>query len=132
MKIVSWNIWGCNHPSKIKTLTRKVKQEKPDVLFLQETKCNSEVMEKWGHKIWKGSRVMVIDASGMPRGLAILWNPNSICLSEWRANHFSLITNFTILETGAKGTLVNVYGTSSFPHKTAFLNFLTWMNDQAG
>ena len=113
MNIVSWNILGCNHPSKIKTLTRKVKQENLDVLFLQETKCNLEVMEKWGHKIWKGSRVMEIDASRMDRVLAILWHPNSICLSEWRANHFSLIANFTVLETGVKGTLV----------KSCYLNF---------
>ena len=67
----------------------------------------------------------------MVGGLVVLWKPNSICLSGWRTNHFSLITTFTVLETGAKGTLVNVYGTSSFPHKTAFLNFLTWMKVQA-
>ena len=73
MKIISWNIRVCNHPRKVKTLARKVKQERLDVLFLQETKCNSEVMEKLGKKIWKGSRVMVIDAVGMDSGLAVLW-----------------------------------------------------------
>ena len=46
MKIFSWNIRGCNHPRKIKTLARKIKLEKPDILFLQETKCSFETMMK--------------------------------------------------------------------------------------
>ena len=120
MKIISWNIWGCNHPSKIKTLTRKVKQEKPDVIFSQETKCSSEVMEKLGHKIWKGSKVMAIDAARMEGGLAILWQPNSIDLSKWRYNNFSLTAKFKSLDSGTKGTLVNVYGPSAYPHKQVF------------
>ena len=72
MKIVSWNIRGCKHPRKIKNLTRKVKQEKPDVLFLQETKCNSEVIEKVAQNIWRGSRVMAMDSWGMVGVLVIL------------------------------------------------------------
>ena len=83
MKIVSWNIRGCNHPRKIKTLIRKVKQGKPNVLFLQETKCSSEVMEKLGQKIWKGCRVIAVDAARMAGGLAVLWKPNTIDLMEW-------------------------------------------------
>ena len=52
MKIVSWNIRGCNHPRNIKTLSRKIKQEKTDVLFLQETKCSYETLMRMGQKIW--------------------------------------------------------------------------------
>ena len=72
MKIISWNIRGCNHPRKWKTLARNIKQEKPDILFLQETKCNSELMEKIRDRIWKGSRAMALDAVGMDGGSAIL------------------------------------------------------------
>ena len=61
MKIVSWNIRGCNHPRNIKTLARKIKQEKIDILFWQETKCSFETMMKVGKRIWKGSRVMAMD-----------------------------------------------------------------------
>ena len=42
-----------------------------------------------------------------------------------------MITSFTILDTGVKGTLVNVYGPSTFPQKPTFFNFLTWMKDEA-
>ena len=73
MKIISWNIRGCNHPRKLKTLGRKIKMEKPDVLYLQETKCSFEKMMRIGLKVWKGSRVMAIDSVGMRGGIAILW-----------------------------------------------------------
>ena len=68
MNIISWNIRGCNHPRKIKTLARKIKQEKPDIFFLQETKCSYETLMKVGQQIWKGSSVMATDAEGMGGG----------------------------------------------------------------
>ena len=61
MKIISWNIRGCNHP-------RKMKQEKPDLFFLQETKCNFESLMRIRQRIWKGSSVMEMDAEGMAGG----------------------------------------------------------------
>ena len=88
-------------------------------------------MEKLGKKIWKGSRVMATDAVGMVGGAAMLWQPISVDLMEWRANQFSLMANFNFLETGAKGSLVNVYGPSTFPQKQAFLDFMHWIQGLA-
>ena len=65
MKIVSWNIRGCNHPRKIKTLSRKIEHENPEILFLQETKCSYETLMKVGQQIWKGSSVMETYAEGI-------------------------------------------------------------------
>ena len=68
MKIISWNIRGCNHPRKIKTLARKMKQEKPNLHFLQETKCNFDSLMRISQRIWKGISVMEIDDEGMGGG----------------------------------------------------------------
>ena len=124
MKIVSWNIRGCNHPRNIKTLARNIKQERPDVLFLQETKCSFEAMKKLRQKIWKGSRVMATDADRMAGGMAVLWRPSIIDLSEWRSNHLSLIAKFKFSGSRIIGTLVNGYGPSAFPQKHAFPRLL--------
>ena len=86
MKIVSWNIRGCNHPMKWNTLSRKVKQDMLDIIFLQETKCSTEGMEIIRDKIWKGSSIMALDANGKAGGITILWKPNVVYLTEWRAN----------------------------------------------
>ena len=115
MKIVSWNIRGCNHPRKIRTLARKIKKENPDILFLQETKCSFETMIKIGQRIWKRSKVMATDANGMKGGMAILWQPKEVDLLEWRAGHFSLIAEFQILGSEIKGMIANIYGPSAFP-----------------
>ena len=132
MKFISWNIRGCGNPRKWKSLDQKIKQENPDILFLQETKCSSESMDKISSRIWKGCQVMALDATGQSGGIAILWTPQVIDLSNWRANKFSLIADFQHLITGVKGTLVNTYGPSSFAEKQAFLEFLEWTNSQVG
>ena len=72
-------------------------------------------METLGKKIWKGSMLMAMDADHMAGGVAVLWNLNSIGISNLRGNHLSLMANFNFLEMRAKGTLVNIYGQSTFP-----------------
>ena len=64
MKLISWNIRGCSNPRKWKKLNRKIRQENPDILFLQETKCSLEGLEKIRDKILKGSQLMALDATG--------------------------------------------------------------------
>ena len=81
MKIVTWNIRGCNHPRKIRTLAIKMKREKIDILLLQETKCSFESMQKIGQKIWKGSQVMAVEADGVQGGIDILWRERKVDLS---------------------------------------------------
>ena len=67
---------------------------------------------------------------GMVGGMVILWHHDSICLTDWRENCFSLSASFTIMESGGKGTLSNIHGLSAFPHKPAFLEFLSWIKGQ--
>ena len=61
-----------NNPKKVKTLSNKLRKEKPDVLFLQETKCSSDNIQAISSKIWRGSIGIAIDARGMVGGLVIL------------------------------------------------------------
>ena len=37
------------------------------------------------------------------------------------------MANFHLLDIGVKGSLMNVYGPSGFPHKHAFLDLLSWV-----
>ena len=56
-------------------MARKLKKEKIDIFFLQETKCKSETLDKLGKKIWKGNNVIAVDSTRMAGGLAILSHP---------------------------------------------------------
>ena len=98
--------------------------ENPDILFLQETKCSLEGLEKIRNMIWKGCQLMALDVVGQAGGIAILWQPRVAELSGWRANKFSLMADFCLLDSGVKGSLGNIYGPSCFPEKQAFIYFL--------
>jgi len=75
MKLISWNVRGLNSPSKHRMLKNLIQQEKPTLVFLQETKSNNTVIERILNKVWSGCRSVSVDALGASRGLAITWNP---------------------------------------------------------
>ena len=124
MKLISWNIRGCSNPRKWKAINRKLKQEPPDILFLQETKCSFGGLSKIKDKIWKGSQVMAIDAAGQSGGIAIRWQPRSVELSNWWANKFALMADFCFLDSRVRGMVGNIYGPSYFHEKHSFMDFL--------
>ena len=45
MKVITWNIRGLNNPRKQRILKNRLKMEQPDIYFIQETKCNMDIME---------------------------------------------------------------------------------------
>jgi hypothetical protein len=45
MKILSWNCRGLGNPQTIQELCRLVKEKKPEVVFLMETKLNNKKLE---------------------------------------------------------------------------------------
>ena len=97
------------------------------VLFLEETKCKNETLDKVGLRIWKLCNIMVVYAIVSSRGTAILWHSNSILLKDWWETSFSLSTNLIILDSGEKGNITNIYGPSVVSQINSFLEFLIWM-----
>ena len=71
MKLISWNIRGLNSPGKHKILKTMIQKERPNILFLQETKCNSEMIGSILSKAWPNCSSVAVDASGTSGGLAI-------------------------------------------------------------
>lgn len=83
--------------------------EKPTILFLQETKCNSEDLESYSRRLWKGASTMVMDVVGATSGIGVLWNPNMVSLSNFVAYRNTLSTRFHVLGTSVRGVLSNIY-----------------------
>ena len=54
MKIILWNIRGNNAPKKQIILKNKIRVEKLDLVFIQETKCKIHSMYKFTKIIWGG------------------------------------------------------------------------------
>eukprot|EP00253_Pinus_taeda_P028403 PITA_28403 len=128
MKLISWNIIGLNSPRKGRLLKNMIMQEKPQVLFLQETKCNSNVLDKIVSKVWPGGLCVALDSDGASGGLAILWDNRTIQLNNVHANKNFIQAKFHILGTNLHGLLTNVYFTQEVVYKEEILNSLSAIN----
>eukprot|EP00253_Pinus_taeda_P010679 PITA_10679 len=128
MKLISWNIRGLNGLRKGRILKNMLKQEKPSILFLQETKCNSTILERIATKAWPGGLVTAVDSQGASRGLAILWDAHIIQLNNIQDNKNFIQATFHLSSTNAHGLLTNVYFPQDTVQKSQLLNTLSELN----
>jgi len=129
MKLLPWNIRGCSAPSKKRLLKKKIREEKPLVIFIQETKCSEESFKSIASKIWKNCEASTIDASSPAGGIGIIWNPLGLSITNFMATKFSISVEFHILGTNSKGFLTNVYGPFKLASKQLFLRSLQNMSN---
>ena len=72
MRLLSWNCRGLKNPFAIQSLHHLVKSQRPEVLFLMETKLNAEQVE-W-IRVKTGFRnVFTVPCHGRSGRLALLW-----------------------------------------------------------
>lgn len=128
MKLISWNIKGLNGPGKGRLLKNMIMLEKPQILFLQETKCNSNTLERIAAKTWPGGLVTAVDANGVSGGLEIIWDARTIMLNNIHANKNFIQAIFHIIGTNIYGHLTNVCFPQETMHKIEILNTLLAIN----
>eukprot|EP00253_Pinus_taeda_P028248 PITA_28248 len=103
-------------------------EEKPSILFLQETKCTLNFLEKAAAKAWPGGQVIAVDAQGASGGLAILWDARKIQLNNIHANKNFIQDVFHLLGTNIYGHLTNVYFPQETQQKEAILKSIEQLN----
>lgn len=103
-------------------------QEKPQIIFLQETKCNSNTLEKIIEKSWLGGLVMDVDAHGASGDLEILWDERIIQLNNIHANKIFIQAIFQINGTNIYGHMTNVYFPQETTKKNEILSTLSELN----
>jgi exonuclease III len=73
MNIISWNCRGLGNLRTVRELHRMVKQKKPILVFLMETKLRHDRMEAIRRKL-EFPNMLAVDCIGKSGGLALLWN----------------------------------------------------------
>jgi exonuclease III len=124
MKIVTWNIRGLNGRSKQRILRECIIAEKPDMLLLQETKCKGAEAEAIFPRIWRECNSITTDSTGASGGLAILWNPANITISNSFTTFSTITAHYTIMGTNQEGDITNVYGPQGNQDKDKFMERL--------
>ncbi|XP_071724704.1 uncharacterized protein [Rutidosis leptorrhynchoides] len=91
MKILSWNCQGLGSPLTIRALTALVAKEKPDVIFLVETK-NRELVLSRIHRKLRFVNSYITNLIGTAGGLAMFWHSHvSIQVEIATPNFFDTI-----------------------------------------
>eukprot|EP00253_Pinus_taeda_P014111 PITA_14111 len=103
-------------------------QERPNILFVQETKCNMKFLEKIAVKVWPGGQFSAVDARGASGGLAILWDSRIIQLNNIHANKHFIQATFHLLGTNTHGHITNVYFPQDSHLKAEVLDHLSALN----
>lgn len=75
MSLLCWNCRGLGNPCTVRDLHLMVQEKKPNFVFLIETLCKREAMEKIICKLgFEG--LFVVNPVGRSGGLALLWKEN--------------------------------------------------------
>ena len=109
MKLISWNVRGLNNPGKYRMIKNMIQKERPQILFLQETRCNSIALGTILTKAWPGCQLVAVDGSGSSRGLTIVWDSQSISLANYHVVHNLIQATFHFIGTNIHGHLSNVF-----------------------
>ena len=90
MKVINWNIRGLNSPRKQRILRDKLKQEQPDLYFIQEMKCTTDRMEEINKQHWRKYKMVSIEDHQRSGGILMLWNPQILNLIAVEATRHTL------------------------------------------
>ena len=102
LKVLSWNVRGANDSSKRKIIKTFIRNQKVDLLCIQETEIqpmSEGVVRSLGSRRFLDWRAL--DAEGVAGGILICWDKRSLDILDWEEGKFSLSCRFRNVEDGA-------------------------------
>ncbi|XP_042954649.1 uncharacterized protein LOC122291063 [Carya illinoinensis] len=90
MKILSWNCRGLGNPQTVQILDVLIKEKKPDLVFLMETKLSYTKASRISKRFrFQGS--VVVEAVGRGGGLMLMWKEESLAeLINYSQHHINV------------------------------------------
>jgi exonuclease III len=113
MSIVSWNCRGLGNPQAVRDLRFLVKDKKPTLVFLIETKLKAPQMETIKATM-KFDNVFTVDCVGRSGGMALLWKSEfSVDIQNYSRRHINVIVS--LRGEGQSWKLTDMYGHPDTP-----------------
>jgi hypothetical protein len=108
MSILCWNCRGLGNPRTVRDLCRLVKEKKPKLVFLIETKLRTDKLERIRIRIGFNS-VFGVDSVGRSGGLALLWSDEiSVEVQNYSRRHVNALV--CLSSSGPKWVFTGFYG----------------------
>lgn len=124
MKLTTWNIRGLGSKRKQRNLSNRIKEEKLDMVFIQETKCSMDKIREINIKWLRRYEYLEVKADISTRGILTLWDPQKLGILNVEAsrNYLSLV----IQPVGDKEIYIitNVYRPQKLEDKLKLLTSL--------
>ena len=111
VKILSWNVRGANDSSKRKVIKTFIRNQRVDLICIQETKIQS-MSESIVRSLGSGRFLnwKVVNAKGASGGILICWDRRSLDILDWEEERFTLSCRFRNVENGVVWVFTGVYG----------------------
>ncbi|RVX13271.1 hypothetical protein CK203_018005 [Vitis vinifera] len=111
MKILSWNVRGANESSKRKVIKTFLRNQRVDVICIQETKIQA-MSDNIARSIGSGRFLewKAVNAEGASGGILMCWDKRSLEVLDWEEGQFTLSCRFRNIENGAIWIFTGVYG----------------------
>ena len=111
MKIISWNIRGLNNPHKHDILKNMIRDNRPYIFIIQETKMLKGNVE--GLPIFRGGKIIGNDSDGASGGMTFFWINMWIQGELIYQNRNMMNFRFSNSKDGFNWVLTNVYAPKS-------------------
>ena len=82
MNFVSWNCRGLDKSTKVEAVNDLIRMDSPNVLMIQETKINEEILLYISSKSWKLNVGKTVSSKGIAGGITTLWTGNDFILEN--------------------------------------------------
>lgn len=93
MSTLAWNYRGLGNPRAVQFLKDMVIQKKPQLIFLCETLCMKEKVDKVRDLVGFESSFSV-DVLGRSGGIALLWrHENEVSITSFSKNHIDAVVS---------------------------------------
>eukprot|EP00253_Pinus_taeda_P028088 PITA_28088 len=125
MNIISWNAKGLNSHAKHRILKRKIQKYKPEIMFLQETKCSGSNINNLCRKLGRNMEVLENASQGREGGLATIWDTKEIQMLSVEANKHFMAVEFQPIGNSGSFLCINIYSPQKLEDKINFLDALT-------
>ena len=110
MKIISWNARGLDSQAKQRLLKRKFQKEKPDIMFIQETKCAINHMVNISKRLGKPIEFIEVASQGWEGGITTLWDTRVVGILSMEATRSFVATEVQMIGNYETYSCINVYG----------------------
>jgi exonuclease III len=91
MSALCWNCQGLEIPQTVRDLCQLVKEKKPRLVFLMETKMINKKIEFLRYKLGF-DQIFVVDSVGRSEGLALLWHDElQLSIQNFSRRHINVM-----------------------------------------